>query len=53
MSCDALCQKYNVTILKRGSLKGQFTHKTLKSFRDNSVCTVRGQMTLLLLTYYF
>lgn len=34
MSCDALCQKCNVTILKRGSLKGQFTHKTPKTLKQ-------------------
>lgn len=33
-SCDTLCQKYNVRILKRGSLKGQFTHKNPETKMD-------------------
>lgn len=33
VSRDALCRKYNVTIPKKGTLKGQFTHKTPETLK--------------------
>lgn len=34
VSCDTLCQKYNVKIPKKGTLKGQLTPKTPKTLKQ-------------------